>query len=307
MFGALLVEIDSEGRWFVRQVIGNKKGDLQDLDVVVSGGKVTTGNRVEAITWGDFHSAHLDPTVRSLGWAPGPAEARSWSMLDFLRPKEQHVHDLLDFYSRNHHDRKNPRKMFARWAEGKDKVADELAEAAKVLCEIERPWAKTVVVDSNHDRAMQRWLDEVDGREDPQNARFWFQANDAVYGAIEDGDDLHLLEWAMRRHGCPQGVRFLREDESHVICGDIECGIHGDRGASGTRGTIAGLAQIGDRLNGADKHQAAILWGSYWAGTSSKLKLGYTAGPLAWTHSHIVTYPNGKRTIVTMYGGKWRA
>lgn len=33
----------------------------------------------------------------------------------------------------------------------------------------------------------------------------------------------------------------------------------------------------------------------------------YAKGPSSWTHSHIVTYPNGQRTIITLYAGKWRA
>jgi hypothetical protein len=37
------------------------------------------------------------------------------------------------------------------------------------------------------------------------------------------------------------------------------------------------------------------------------LRWDYTKGPSNWTHSHIVTYTNGKRTIVTIYNGKWRA
>jgi hypothetical protein len=43
------------------------------------------------------------------------------------------------------------------------------------------------------------------------------------------------------------------------------------------------------------------------AGTSSKLDVGYNTGPSSWTHSHIVTYENGKRAVITLYAGSWRA
>jgi hypothetical protein len=45
----------------VRQVGWSSKSSvLQDLDVVVKDGKVTEGNTVEAITWGDLHATHVE-------------------------------------------------------------------------------------------------------------------------------------------------------------------------------------------------------------------------------------------------------
>lgn len=35
--------------------------------------------------------------------------------------------------------------------------------------------------------------------------------------------------------------------------------------------------------------------------------MGYNKGPSSWSHSHVVTYPNGKRAVVTMRGTRWRA
>lgn len=35
--------------------------------------------------------------------------------------------------------------------------------------------------------------------------------------------------------------------------------------------------------------------------------MGYNHGPSSWTASNIVTYVNGKRTIVTKRGRRWQA
>jgi hypothetical protein len=269
-YGALLVEVDHLGNWFCRQLISDEHGRIYDLDVAFEAGEVHENQRALAITWGDWHSRHLDPGVERMGWL-GMYEPEidrydtSDTMLSVLRPHEQHIHD--------------------------------------------RDETRAIVVNSNHDEMITRWLRDTDGRRDPLNARFWFQANDAVYAAIEEGreDDFVILEWASRRAGCPESVRFLREDESHVLCGDIECGMHGDLGPNGARGTPKGLSKLGRRANTGHTHSAEIRDGMYVAGTSSKLKLIYTKGPSSWSHSHIVTYSNGKRAIVTMYGGKWRA
>ena len=58
---------------------------------------------------------------------------------------------------------------------------------------------------------------------------------------------------------------------------------------------------------GRHTHQAGIYDGVYTAVTSSVLDLGYNRGPSSWSHSHIVTYANGKRAIITIWNGKWRA
>jgi hypothetical protein len=46
--------------------------------------------------------------------------------------------------------------------------------------------------------------------------------------------------------------------------------------------------------------------GAYGAGVTGKLDMKYNKGPSSWSHSHIVTYPNGMRAIVTMWDGRWR-
>jgi len=54
-------------------------------------------------------------------------------------------------------------------------------------------------------------------------------------------------------------------------------------------------------------HQAGIHDGIYTAGVSGSLDMDYNRGPSSWSHSHVLTYPNGKRAIVTMWRDKWRA
>jgi hypothetical protein len=115
------------------------------------------------------------------------------------------------------------------------------------------------------------------------------------------------------RHGqeIPGSLRFLREDESFVVChsyaGGVENGMHGDLGPNGARGSIRAFARMGRRANVAHSHSAGIFNEVYQAGTSSMLDLGYNRGPSSWSHTHIVTYPEGTRSMVTLWKGRWRA
>ena len=67
------------------------------------------------------------------------------------------------------------------------------------------------------------------------------------------------------------------------------------------------FARMGRKSNTGHSHSAGIYDGAYRAGVTGSLDQGYNVGPSSWSHSHIVTYPNGKRTIVTVKENAWRA
>jgi len=298
-YGALLVEVDAKGHWFTRQINASDDGTLCDLDLIVKNGKVESDNNVTAITWGDIHSPNIDPVVRELAWGQG-------GILDTLKPKYQFLHDLNDFRARNHHDRKDPHKKFKMWVNNQERVEDEIQLASDFLHECCRQWCQTIAVCSNHDRALLRWMKEAEWREDPANAEFFMEAQAAILKAIRAGKEFNALEWALRRAGCPKKIRFLQLDESFVVHG-IEQGNHGDLGPNGARGTPTNFRKMGRRMNIGDKHSAGIYDGLYVAGLVGTLDQGYNVGPSSWSHSFIITYQTGKRAIVTIRDGKWRA
>jgi len=300
VYGALLVEVNSDGDWGCRQLNGGEDGTIYDLDMKIAGGRVINGVPVGVITWGDIHALMIDENIKDASWEPG-------GMLDTLRPRYQTIHDLVDFRARNHHDRGNPHRMFKRFITGMFNVEDEMQDASDFLHYADRDWCQTIVVNSNHDNAFLRWLREADYKSDPTNAIYFLEAQLAAYNAIKARDSNWLTtEWAMHRAKAPDGVTYLREDESWVHLG-IEHGMHGDLGPNGARGTPMNLSKMGLKGNSAHTHSAAIVDGQYVAGTSSKLDMEFNTGPSSWSHSHIVTYENGKRAIITMKHGQWRA
>lgn len=306
VYGGLLVEVNSDGNWWVRQLNISGDGVLQDLDVIVKDGKVTTGNRVEAVTWGDIHGTMLDPTVKET----------SLDMLDTLRPKFQFLHDLLEGASINRHvikdgAKNHPHYNFYRWMRGLHRVDDEFRRTAQILKEYRRPWCSAVAPDANHDADwLCSWLARYDYRVDPANAEFFLDLQKWFYAQMRTGlmaRDVNIMQYAFERFGVSD-IAFLQPDQSFKICKDsIECGMHGHLGANGKPGTPQQLSKMGRKANTAHTHVAGIYDGLYVAGTSTKFKWSYNLGPSAWSHSHIVTYSNGKRAIITLYAGKWRA
>jgi hypothetical protein len=319
-YGALLVEVDSDGGWWCRQLNGDSEGTLYDIANVgpnvtrVMNGEVTHGHRAEAVQWGDIHRDRISDEMMNLlwGWVKfGPANKDN--MLDVLRPHHQIFHDTLDFRPRNHHEMKNFHRMYEKFVTGNDDVFAELLRAAYFLkVESYRDWCKGTVVRSNHDAAFEIWLRNAEYKDDLKNAKFFLKAQWAFLDAIDRRDKGFMaFEWACRELEVPADVRFLKRDESFILCpdanGGIECGQHFDLGANGMRGTPMGFAKTGRKLSGGDKHSACIIDGTYVAGVAGDLDHGYNEGMSSWSNSHTVTYPNGKRCIVTVWKGKWRA
>jgi hypothetical protein len=319
IYGAQLVEVNSNGNWWVRQLNQDEgTGTLQDLNVLVKHGEiVTTDATVEAVTHGDLHGTWADPDVVNA----------SLDMVDTLLPKYQFLHDVMEGAAVNPHERKFSanHEKFRNWLRGYHKLENELVDTAKLLTRYSRPWSQIVIVDSNHDDAwIKRWLREYDYRKDPPNTEIFLDLQAYLYNQIRNGvteeesrartanpkmvRDVNVLKYALAKYAGYKDAKFLQPDESFLTCGKkIENGMHGHLGPAGKFGSPAEFSKMGRKANTAHTHSTGIWNGLYVAGTSSKLRWDYTKGPSNWTNSHVVTYPNGKRTIITIYKGDWRA
>jgi hypothetical protein len=304
IYGGLLVEINSDGNWWVRQLNQDEgTNTMQDLDVLVTKGKVVQGVRVEALTFGDLHGTFADPVVVKA----------SHDMLDTLNPKYQFLHDIMEGASINPHNRKHKdnHAKFHTYLRGYSKFSKEVEDTVALIKTYERPFSKMIVVDSNHDDAwVKKWLRDFDYRVDPANAELFLELQSWMYAQIRSGKmprDISVIEHVMRKFGLT-GAKFLIADESYLICGKrIETGMHGHLGPAGRFGTPDNLSKMARKANTAHTHATGIFGGLYVAGTSAKPRWDYNLGPSAATHSHTLTYSNGKRTIVTIYNGEWRA
>lgn len=307
-FSALVVEVDIDGDWFVRQLHAEQDtGEFYDLDKKYTPKGVELSDSVAAINYGDVHAAKLDYGVAKVSWGLDATWGDS-VILDTLKPKYQLIHDVLDQRARNHHNVKDPHFLFEMYKNNTESVKSEVELTAKVLRSMKRDFSEVVVVESNHDTALEKWLKEQDYRKDPVNAVFFLELQLDKYYAIETSNkDFNTFENAIIRVAPDlHNIRFLRTDESFRVEG-IECGQHGHTGANGSRGSIHQFRRQGIKFNIGHSHAAGIKDGVYQAGVSGKLDMGYNVGGSSWSHSHIVTYNNGKRAIITLKNGKWRA
>lgn len=304
-FGALLVEFDEDGEFFCRQLeTMDDSGMFYDLNTAFTPFSVThAGESVLALQYGDIHAEKLDQECALASWGA------SDSLVDYLKPKYQIVHDVHDFTSRNHHNRQSGVFLATQYALGRDKVIDDLKDTGSVLAAMERGFSQTVIVESNHDLALSRWLDDpkCNIKQDPANAELYYSLNAAQYKAIAEQDDtFNMLDYAIRTiAGIDIFATFLETDQSFKLAG-IECGAHGHNGINGARGNPKGFRKLG-KMNTGHTHTASIYGGVYTAGVTGSLDMGYNIGASSWTQTHIITYANGQRTLIDFKNGKFFA
>lgn len=311
VYGALVVEIDEDGLFFARHIIADEDGNFYDLEYYYSDGVPYTNQRVEAITYGDFHAEAVDEH----------AFRACVEMRDILRPKYQFLHDITDFRPRNHHTINDPHENAYKYYNKQDSVLYGMRLTKDLILKLLRKGTTTVVVESNHDLAFERWLKNPMGHSDVVNAKIWHEYNMQIHEALFNRTkirpfvqcmyDLMLDENNIFITDLVYDLIFLETDESFKTCNEhgngIENGMHGHMGASGSRGNPLQFRKLGVKTNTGHTHSAMIIDGVYVAGCNCKLDMGYNKGASTWSHSDIITYANAKRTIITKKNGKWRA
>lgn len=314
VYGALYVEVADDGRWFARQINAEDDGSFFELDLWVHptiGARPSSDTSVLAqyaepyslLNLGDIHAEKMD--VNSFVVAT--------DLVRSIKPRYVVIHDLLDFEARNHHNVKDPFFRAAMYHHGVDTVEGNFKHSATVLNQLSScsTGSTMLIVRSNHDMAFDRWLKEFDGTRDPANARFYHYHMWRRFEAIEKGDELDSFELALEEAAADVNVDarswvHVKEDDSYVLHG-IELGLHGHLGPNGARGNPKSYRQLGRKLNTGHTHSASIIDGVWTAGVCASLRMGYNKGPSSWSHSHILTHPNGKRQMITQFGDKWRA
>lgn len=205
------------------------------------------------------------------------------------------IHDLLDFSSRNHHNRENHFFRLEHDMAG-GSVANDVKMAKKALQTIgEGLNVRFNIVESNHDLALDRWLNEADYREDTINAETYLTLALQKVKAIRRGLSFNPFAFLMK--SCKADATFNPTDNSLQFHG-VEFGNHGDKGPNGARGSIQAFRKLGRKMVIGHSHTPGIAGNVYQVGVSGSLDMGYNQGPSSWRHAHCITYPNGQNQII---------
>lgn len=301
VLGAVVVEIEDERRFHLRHINACTDGSFIDLDREYHARGSRQADRAQVVVMADVHHDQIDPGVER-------AVLGRQGIVDTLRPRHFVVHDLLDFRSQNHHDERNFVERFRKYRQDRTNVYDEVRSTLGWLASHAPRFDEVAVVESNHNEAFFRWLNDGRGDKDVENAWFYH----ATWAGIlpppwsDDVDVGHPLEyWWDQWYGQDvSNVVFLGRNESYVV-GEIELGMHGDEGVNGSRGNARQFNTIGVKNTIGHAHGPAIFGGVHQVGVC-QLHMRYNErGPSNWLPAHDIQYANGKRTLVITIDESW--
>jgi hypothetical protein len=290
IMGAVIVEILDDKKYFFRQVQADSNGCFIDLGIQYGPDGVDT-IEPEAIVLGDLHSGETDPTAKAC-----------WKELcDLLKPKTLVLHDAFNGRSINHHEENNIVIRAQLALSNQLILRNEIKGLAKDLNELCTWTDQVVIVKSNHDDFLDRYLQAGKYLFDPHNHRY---ALDLAIALLDSKDPLRT---AVEKEGLkkPSQVRWLKRDETFILAG-IQLGEHGDQGPNGSRGSVKSMESSYGTCVTGHTHTPEILRNAWVVGTSSYLRLSYTKGASSWMHTSCIVYPNGSRQLINVIDGRWR-
>lgn len=297
--GAIIVEIDGSD-FHLRQLNADRKtGSFIDCDKLFTPSGVRPAPPALGLVMGDTHARFCSKKVDRATFGPG-------GIVEVLKPREKVWHDLLDGVTVNPHHIGDPFVAQAKLRGRMTDVRAEVEHAVKFVADR----GGGVIVPSNHDNFLARWVKSTDWRQNPGNAEFYLETAQAMLKSCKMTEGGASYEdpfcyWVDKLKGNAPIVALKRNQSFKLD--DIECSLHGDRGPNGAKGTLKNLSRIGCRVIVGHSHSPGIEEGGYQCGTSTPLRLDYNTGPSSWAACHCVVYANGKRSLIFIVGDRWRA
>lgn len=293
ILGFVVIEIKDNEKFFIRQVTADDNGDFTDLYYHVFKDEeesvVTKIDSVSALILGDLHWGKHDEQVIN-----GTLE-----LMRKLYPENVVLHDVFDGNSINHHDINDPFVQFRKEMSGENslkKEIDEMLEGIKIFEKY-----NTIIVRSNHDDFVDRWLKNTDWRRTvtPKNSMEYMEYAHAILsGKAQNGVIPYVINQKYPHFKC------LGRSDSYIVKG-WELGQHGDIGAGGSRGSLIQMRQMNTKMVVGHYHSPERKDGAISVGTSTKLRIGYNIGPSNWLQSHVIIHRDGKAQHINFIDGEY--
>lgn len=304
VMGAILVEVEGDMFW-LRHLNANSKGEFIDLDKLFTPFGVFDAPRPEALVTGDAHVKVIDRIVDAAVFGKG-------GMVEKYKPKRIFFHDLFDGLSVNPYHGKF--EKLAHMKGGSDAVEDEVRESIQYVIDRTPDDCESVIVDSNHDAFLKRWIEDNSWDEVGLNGGFYLETAKYMWDETHTKENVAQIPspfkyWVDRiTAGVKKKITCLREDENYSVAG-IELGMHGHRGKNGSRGSLANLVTIGVKFIIGHVHGPGIRFGGMAVGLMALLKQGYNKGPSNWLQTMALVHGGpcaGKRQLITIIAGRHR-
>jgi len=295
--GFCIVEIKDNDTFFVRQVTADDKtGNFSDLYYKVEDAKVSRVKALEAIILGDIHYGHHDQSLLT----------KTLEFMDKLKPNHVVLHDIFDGDSISHHQMKDPFIQYGKEINGTNDLGKELDVMMTGLKSFEK-YKNVVIVRSNHDDFLDRWLKNEDWKKQPtfKNSRLYMKLSDMLleqYASNPSSVDGVIP--ALVKQKFPKFITINRSG-SYKVKGGWELGQHGDIGPNGSRGSLLQFRRLNTKIVVGHYHSPGRRDGALAVGTSTNMRVGYNLGPSTWLQSHVIIHEDGRAQHINFINGEF--
>lgn len=300
--GAVIVEVQDDNIYFTTQVQAAEDGSFCHYGYEYSPKKVRQLKGVEApvLVMGDYHAGEHDETAVS-AWI---------NVINSLGVQEVVFHDMFNGVSVNPHEEDDIMLRAERARKGLNVLSNELLIASREIDRILglKTIKKGVMVKSNHDDMIDRFLRKGKYFKDPMNFEFCGELSANLMAASKKGVRKDFFKTGLELTKTPEHIskiQWLTTEDDYIV-GGVHLGAHGDKAANGSRGSIKGLSKSYPKGVIGHSHSPGIFKNMFQVGTTSLLRLGYNKGASSWVHCSCLVYRNGQRQLINSINGNWR-
>lgn len=284
-YGFAIVEIKDKETFYVRQVTANDNtGGFTDLCYKVENSVVEKVNTIAAAVLGDIHYGNHDQDVLDV----------THDFLSKIIPDNVILHDVFDGSSINHHEMADAYKQYAKEVHNTNSLQKEIDEMMDGL-NLFRDYRNVVIVRSNHDDFLDRWLRNQDWKKQPtpKNNKLYMQYSAMLLEQYElDEHRVKGIIPQLINDKFPKFITLSRNDSYKVK--NWELAQHGDLGTNGSRGSLNQFRTLNTKIVVGHYHSPGRKDGALSVGTSTKLRMGYNNGPSTWAQSHVLIHQDGR-------------
>lgn len=328
--GFAIVEIKDDETFFIRQVSADDDGNFTDviyhtefvgerkriefetaLDEfkwkrenlgaepyeLIGKAQVSEIERVDACVFGDIHYGYEDKEVMR----------ETHNFLERVNPNHVVLHDVFDGKSINHHESKDPFAQYGKEVKGTNSLKAEIDYMLDGLEDFE-DYNNVVIVRSNHDDFLDRWLKNGDWKKQPtaKNSLEYMKYSQVLleqYAKEGRNDEIKGVIPIVIEEKFPNFITLGRSDS--YIVNDWELAQHGDIGTSGSRGSLQQFRKLNTKIIVGHYHSPGRKDGALSVGTSTVMRMGYNIGASSWLQSHVIIHTSGKAQHINFIDGEF--
>ena len=226
---------------------------------------------VDAMVLGDLHLPEEDFI----------SVMTSVSQINAYKPKYVLIGDWCSFNSINHHEsNKYLNKVMYYQQSLEDELEESTAKLNKFVDMTED--CEFLIIHSNHDEFLDKWLNSGEIEKDKQNAVTGMK----LYLSYAEHKDPYF------RYSLDKRIKFLKKGELFSI-NSVVLSNHGHVGLCGSKANSATYVKTYSKSITGHTHSPKIEDSNYTVGTCSKLNLTYTNHLSNWAFANALVHKNG--------------